>query len=88
MSAYSDLTYMAASYRIRAHQIPEEAARFKYDPAPFIKEMNEKAELYEACARDIADLPDDQAQIIARKFRAAMWARDENPDYEPDDLYP
>lgn len=88
MSAHGDLLFMANSYRMRARNIPEEASRFKYDPAPLIREMNEKADLYEACARDVEGLPEDEAQPIARRFRVSMWLRDEHPDHEPDDYHP
>lgn len=88
MSAYGDLLFVANSYRLRALSIPEEAARLKYDPAPLVREMNEKAALYEACAQDIADLPEDEAEPIARRFRVSMWLRDDRDDYEPDDLHP
>ena len=50
--------------------------------------MNEKAALYEACAQDIAGLPEDQAEPIARRFRVSMWLRDERDDREPDDHHP
>lgn len=88
MSAHGDLLFVANSYRLRALSIPEEAARLKYDPAPLVREMNDKAALYEACAADVAGLPEDQAAAIARRFRVSMWQRDENPDYEPDDHHP
>lgn len=88
MSAYGDLMFMANSYRLRAARIPEEASRLKYDPAPAIAELTEKAELYEATAADVRDLPDHQAREVARRFRVAMWARDEAPEYEPDDYHP
>lgn len=88
MSAYGDLMFVANSYRLRAANIPEEATRLRYNPEPLIREMNEKAVLYEACARDVAGLPEDQAAVIARRFRVSMWLRDENPDHEPDDHHP
>lgn len=88
MSAHADLVAVAESYRRRAAAIPEEAVRLHYNPAPLIREMNEKADLYEACARDIQDLPEDHAELVARRFRVAMWLRDENPNYEPDDYHP
>ena len=88
MTAHEQLLEVAASYRRRAAAIPEEAVRLKYDPAPFLREVNEKADLYEACARDVAELPEDQAAVIARRFRVSMWLRDENPDHEPDDYHP
>lgn len=86
--AHEQLLTVAELYRHRAASIPEEAVRLKYDPAPFIREVEEKAALYEACARDVEHLPEDQAAVIARRFRVAMWLRDENPDYEPDDFHP
>ena len=86
--AREQLLTVAELYRIRAAAIPEEASRLKYDPAPFIREVEEKAALYEACARDIQDLPEDQAAVIARRFRVSMWLRDENPNHEPDDYHP
>lgn len=88
MSAREQLLEVAASYRRRAAAIPEEAARLRYDPAPFLREIEEDAALYEACAQDIAGLPEDQAVVIARRFRVSMWLREENPDHEPDDLHP
>jgi hypothetical protein len=47
--------------------------------------MLQKAELYEATARDVVDMPEDQAEAVARRFRAAMWLRDEPNEYEPDE---
>lgn len=88
MSAYGDLLFVAHSYRLRAANIPEEATRLHYNPEPLIREMNEKAALYEACAQDIAHLPEDQAEPIARRFRVSMWLRDQHPDDEPDDHHP
>lgn len=88
MTAHEQLLEVAASYRRRAAAIPEEAVRLGYDPAPFLREVEDKAALYEACARDVAGLPEDQAAVIARRFRVSMWLRDENPDHEPDDYHP
>jgi thioredoxin-like negative regulator of GroEL len=79
---------MARMYRDRAARIPEEAARLGYNPEPSIREMVDKAALYEACAKDVRDMPDEDAQVVARKFRSAMWARDQWPDREPDDFHP
>ena len=88
MSAHADLLTVAESYRRRAAAIPEEATRLHYNPEPLIREMNEKAALYEACAQDIAGLPEDQAEPIARRFRVSMWLRDERDEREPDDHHP
>lgn len=88
MTAHQQLLEVAASYRRRAAAIPEEATRLRYDPAPAVREVEEKAALYEACAGDVAGLPEDQAELIARRFRVAMWLRDENPNHEPDDFHP
>lgn len=88
MSAHSDLLMVAESYRRRAAAIPEEASRLLYNPGPLMREMNDKAALYEACAQDIAGLPEDQAEPIARRFRVSMWLRDEREDREPDDYHP
>ena len=91
MSAHADLLTVAESYRRRAAAIPEEATRLHYDPAPLIREMNEKAALYEACAQDIAGVPEEHAEPIARSFRVYMWLRDERDyrdDREPDDYHP
>jgi len=85
MSAYDDLMAMAGSYRTRAAAIPEEAARLKYNPAPSIRDMLHKAELYEATARDVQGMDDDQAEAVARRFRTAMWLRDEPFTDEPDE---
>jgi DNA-binding ferritin-like protein len=88
MSTHDDLMAMAANYRKRAASIPEEATRLGYNAAPSIRDMLQKAELYEATARDVQSLPEDQAEAIARRFRSAMWLRDERPDFEPDDYHP
>lgn len=88
MTAREQLLHIAATYRRRAELIPEEATRLLYDPAPAVREVLEKAELYEACAADVAGMPEDQAADVAKRFRIAMWIRDEAVDDEPSDFHP
>jgi hypothetical protein len=84
------LLQIAAKCRTQAGSLVEVGARLAFDPQPLIDEELQRAALYEATARDIAHLPENQQADQARRFMHAMWARDDEDDpvYAPDNDHP